>query len=94
MNTLLSWPNSLGHHSAICLRLTVHDFCLATTQPQKQQLRAQRHADSLPAIERDRLYNQILNQLPLHPEDRADLHRRGITDEQIKTWGIRSVEPW
>ncbi len=68
---------------------------------EQQQLRAQRaaaetqrHADALPAIERDRLYNQLLNQLPLHPDDRADLHRRGISDEQIKAWGIRSVEQW
>ncbi len=68
---------------------------------EQQQLRqqrataeAQRHADALPAQERDRLYNQLLNQLFLHPADRADLHRRGITDEQIKAWGIRSVEQW
>jgi hypothetical protein len=74
---------------------------------EQQQLRAQRaaaeaqrHADALPALEREsfaprvRLYNQLLNQLPLHPADRADLNRRGITDEQIKAWGIRSVEQW
>jgi hypothetical protein len=61
---------------------------------QQQPLRAQRHAQALPALERDRLYNQLLNQLSLHPDDRADLHRRGITDEQIKAWGIRSVEQW
>jgi hypothetical protein len=48
----------------------------------------------LPAIERDRLYRQLLSQLPLHPADRADLHRRGITDEQIKAWGVSSVEQW
>jgi hypothetical protein len=68
---------------------------------EQQQLRAQRaaaeaqrHADALLAPERDRLYNQLLNQLPLHPEDRADLDRRGITDEQIEAWGIRFVEQW
>ncbi|MCG9891350.1 MAG: hypothetical protein MH252_09760 [Thermosynechococcaceae cyanobacterium MS004] len=68
---------------------------------EQQQLRAsraaaeaQRHADALPAHERDRLYAQLLNQLSLHPADRADLHRRGITDEQIKALGIRSVEQW
>jgi hypothetical protein len=61
---------------------------------QRAAAEAQRHADALPALERDRLYNQLLNQLPLHPADRADLHRRGITDEQIKAWGIRSVEQW
>jgi hypothetical protein len=61
---------------------------------QRAAAEAQRHADALPAQERDRLYNQLLNQLPLHPADPADLHRRGITDEQIKAWGIRSVEKW
>jgi hypothetical protein len=74
---------------------------------QKQQLRqqraaaeAQRHADALPAMEREsfaprvRHYRQLLSQLPLHPADRADLHHRGLTDEQIETWGVRSVEQW
>jgi hypothetical protein len=61
---------------------------------QRAAAEAQRHAEALPAPERDRLYNQLLNQLPLHPADRADLHHRGITDEQIKAWGIRSVEQW
>ena len=28
----------------------------------------------------------------LHPDDRADLHRRGITDDQIAAWGIVSIE--
>ena len=61
---------------------------------QRAAAEAQRHADALPAPERDRLYNQLLNQLPLHPADRADLHRRGLTDEQIKAWGVKSVEQW
>lgn len=59
-------------------------------QLRQQRAEAQRHSDALPAIERDRLHNQLL----LHPADRADLHRRGITDEQIKVWRVRSVEQW
>jgi hypothetical protein len=69
----------------------------ALLQLQRQQRLAeetQRRAESLPATERDRLYSQLLDQLTLHPDDRADLHRRGFTDDQIKQWGVRSVEQW
>lgn len=55
---------------------------------------AQKRAAAMPASERDRHYRRLLAQLTLHPDDRADLHRRGITDEQIKLWGIKSVERW
>ncbi|QUY45673.1 hypothetical protein I1H34_28020 (plasmid) [Acaryochloris marina S15] len=61
---------------------------------QRAQAEAQRHAQSLPAPERDRLYRQLLGQLTLHPADRADLHRRGFTNEQIEDWGVKSVEQW
>ena len=61
---------------------------------QRAQEEAQRHAQSLPASERDQLYRQLLGQLTLHPADRADLHRRGFTDEQIQDWGLKSVEQW
>ena len=55
---------------------------------------AQKRAESLPAKERDRLYQELLRQLGLHPRDREDLHRRGITDEQIQSWGVKSVDQW
>ena len=68
---------------------------------EQQQLRqsraaaeAQRHAEAMPAIERDQHYRQLLSQLALHPADRADLHRRGLSDEQIAVWGVKSVEQW
>ena len=61
---------------------------------QRAQAEAQRHAQSLPAPDRDRLYRQLLEQLTLHPADRADLHRRGFTNEQIAGWGVKSVEQW
>ncbi|QUY45667.1 hypothetical protein I1H34_27740 (plasmid) [Acaryochloris marina S15] len=60
----------------------------------RAQAEAKRHAQSLPAPERDRLYRQLLGQLTLHPADRADLYRRGFTDDQIKDWGVKSVDQW
>ncbi|UJB73159.1 hypothetical protein HRE53_30935 (plasmid) [Acaryochloris sp. 'Moss Beach'] len=60
----------------------------------RAQAEAKRHAQSLPAPERDRLYRQLLGQLTLHPADRADLYRRGFTDDQIEDWGVKSVEQW
>ncbi|KAI9129731.1 hypothetical protein [Acaryochloris sp. CCMEE 5410] len=61
---------------------------------QRAQAEVQRHAQSLPAPERDKLYRQLLDQLTLHPADRADLHRRGLTNEQIQNWGVKSIEQW
>jgi hypothetical protein len=61
---------------------------------ERAESEAQRRAEALPAQERDRLYRQLLAQLPLHPADREDLRRRGLTDEQISAWGVRSVEQW
>lgn len=41
----------------------------------------------------DRHYwnQKLLNSLKLNPQDRADCHRRGISDQQIADWGIKSV---
>jgi hypothetical protein len=68
------------------------------TQATQRQLRAtqekERHTQSLSAKERDRYYRKLLNQLELHPDDRADLLRRGLTNKQIKAWGVKSVEQW
>lgn len=55
---------------------------------------AQRRAAAMTAEERDRHNRQLLDQLTLHPIDRADLHRRNLTDEQIAKWGVKSVEQW
>lgn len=49
---------------------------------------------SLPASDRNQHYQRLLNQLSLHPADRADLQRRGFSDEQIEHWGVKSVEQW
>ena len=61
---------------------------------QRAAAEADRRAEALPAIERDRHYRQLLSQLSLHPADRADLHRRGLIDEQIEALGVKSVEQW
>lgn len=44
------------------------------------------------AEQRDKAFRGLISDKPLHPDDRADLHRRGITDEQIATWGVVSIE--
>ncbi|MEB3210984.1 MAG: hypothetical protein VKL39_06495 [Leptolyngbyaceae bacterium] len=51
-------------------------------------------ATPLSADERDRHYTHLLENLSLHPDDYADLKRRGLTDEHIQQWGVKSVEPW
>lgn len=67
-------------------------------QERQKQVRAeaeaQRRHQTLSAGERDTLYRQLLNQLTLNPTDQTDLIQRGLTQEQISTWGIRSVEQW
>lgn len=55
---------------------------------------AKRRAECMPAEGRDRHYRRILSKLTLHPSDRADLLSRGLTDEQIEAWGVKSVEQW
>jgi hypothetical protein len=68
---------------------------------EQQQLKSQRayeetqrRAAALSAVERDRHYRPLLDQLVLHPTDHADLQRRGLSDDQIQGWGIKSVERW
>lgn len=46
---------------------------------------------SLSPEERDKGYRTLVNQLTLHPEDRADLIKRGFTEEQIQSSGFKSV---
>lgn len=67
---------------------------LARRRQERAEAETQRRAEALPPQERDRLYRLLLAQLPLHPADRSDLYRRGLSDEQIEAWGIRSVEQW
>lgn len=63
-------------------------------QKQKAKENERRRRQSLSAIERDRGYRQLLAELTLHPDDRADLVRRGFTDAQIELSGFVSVKAY
>ncbi|MEP1080242.1 hypothetical protein NDI52_33305 [Leptolyngbya sp. PL-A3] len=60
----------------------------------RAQQEAQQRAESIPSGERDRHYQRLLSCLTLNPKDRADLHRRGLTEAQIKAGGFVSVKQW
>jgi len=49
---------------------------------------------SLAIVERDKNYRQLLDELTLHPDDRADLVRRGFTYEQIELSGFKSIDAY
>ena len=57
---------------------------LAAAEHEKNQKR-------MAAAERDLHYRDILSQLTLNPVDKADLVKRGFTDEQIERYGFKSV---
>ncbi|PZO20378.1 MAG: hypothetical protein DCF25_06620 [Leptolyngbya foveolarum] len=79
-------------------------FTLDNDSPQKsyeerQQLRQQREAEEreryqsgLNPSDRQATHTQLLAQLALHPDDRADLLRRGLSAATVKRF--RSVKPW
>ncbi len=54
----------------------------------------ERRAKLLSEVERDWEIRKILNQLPLKPQHREDLKRRGLTPKQIKQGMFCSVEQW
>jgi len=63
-------------------------------QKQAAQQRQKQIERQLPAVERDRHYRRILEQLTLTPEDRDRLLGRGFTLEQIQKEGYKSVTAW
>ncbi|PZO11260.1 MAG: hypothetical protein DCF25_19760, partial [Leptolyngbya foveolarum] len=79
-------------------------FTLDSTSPQKsyeerQQQRRQREAEErkryqsgLNPNDRQTAHTQLSAQLALHPDDRADLLRRGLSAATVKRF--RSVKPW
>jgi len=79
-------------------------FTPDTTQPQvsyeeRQQRRAQREAEEkavyqagLNVDKRHAAYSQVVAQLPLHSDDRADLERRGLSAATVASFA--SIEPW
>jgi hypothetical protein len=60
-------------------------------QQQKASEDERRRQRSLSAVERDKGYRQLLSELSLHPDDRADLVRRGFSHAQIELSGFRSI---
>lgn len=80
----------------------------AASEEQREQWRREREADrhrrakekqercagGLFEAERDAEIRKVLDQLDLKPTHRADLRRRGLTDEQIEAGQFRSVEKW
>lgn len=51
----------------------------------------QRRRRSLSDLQRHEQYTRLLSELTLHPDDRADLVRRGFTHKQIELAGFRSI---
>jgi hypothetical protein len=70
------------------------EWKLRNQQRRQQQVKEdeQRRQRSLSAVERHEQYTKLLAQLTLHPDDRADLIRRGFTHEQIELSGFKSIE--
>ncbi len=60
---------------------------------QRHQAAARRWAAAMPISERDHWYRFLLQELTLNECDRADLRRRGLSDELIEARGYRSIEP-
>ncbi|MBI4739875.1 DUF3987 domain-containing protein [Candidatus Woesearchaeota archaeon] len=60
----------------------------------RRKEREEQLANSMPAAERDTYYRQIIEQLKLHPDDRANLVSRGMDDHQIKRSQFVSVQQW
>jgi hypothetical protein len=62
-----------------------------TTRLSQAKEDEQRRQRSLSAQERDRQYRLLLTELTLHPDDRADLVRRGFSHQEIELSGFKSV---
>ncbi|MBW4608325.1 MAG: hypothetical protein KME22_14195 [Hassallia sp. WJT32-NPBG1] len=63
-------------------------------QRQEHVAKHERLAGERSANERDKYYRDILAQLSLSSEDKADLVRRGFTDDQIARSNFKSVGKW
>lgn len=63
-------------------------------QAQEQKAKRERLAGEMLPTDRDKHYRDILAQLNLCQEDKADLVRRGFTDEQIIRSNFKSVVKW
>lgn len=41
--------------------------------------------------DRDAAFRAYMSKLTLHPDDRDDIHRRGVSDTEIEAWGVVSI---
>lgn len=78
---------------------TIGEQVSQSTREERAQQRAQREAEAkavyqsgLSAKERHQAHTALLAQLTLHPDDRANLIRRGLSESAIE--GFRSIAPW
>lgn len=60
-------------------------------QQEKAKADDERRRRSLSTQERHEQYTRLLGELSLHPDDRADLVRRGFTHQQIELSGFKSI---
>jgi hypothetical protein len=58
---------------------------------EKARVNDERRQRSLSALQRHEEYSRLLAELSLHPDDRADLVRRGFSHEQIELSGFKSI---
>jgi hypothetical protein len=72
------------------------EWKLRNQQRRQQQAKEdeERRRRSLTATQRHEQYTKLLDELTLHPDDRADLVRRGFTHQQIELSGFKSVESY
>jgi D5 N terminal like len=64
----------------------------STPPPKTTQSKAPIKKLALTAQARDKEFREFMAGLTLHPGDQADLHRRGLTEAQIKSGGYVSIE--
>ncbi|MEL7520000.1 MAG: DEAD/DEAH box helicase, partial [Cyanobacteria bacterium J06553_1] len=64
----------------------------STHRQESEPRAAQPHESGLQAAQRHDAYSNLLSQLRLHPDDKTDLQRRGLSGESIAQF--RSIKPW
>lgn len=60
-------------------------------QQEKAKMNVLRRQRSLSVEQRHEQYTRMLSELTLHPDDRADLLRRGFTPDEIELCGFKSI---
>ena len=73
------------------------DEWLRRKEERKEQIakvQQEKAKQSLTDRDRHQQYMALLSELTLHPKDRADLVRRGFTNQEIELSGFKSVSKW